>query len=68
MTMGEVKRIEWYQWLMAGYSWETTFAFYTRVKTVQAAKNCCHADHTSLLLLLLPLTPVFASNQEVAQS
>lgn len=50
---------------MAGHSWGITFAFYTRVKTMQTARPRCHADRTSLLLL--SLAPALASNQEVAQ-
>lgn len=49
---------------MAGYSWGITFAFYTRVKTMQTAGMRCHADRTSLCLL--SLAPALAGNQEVA--
>lgn len=49
---------------MASYSWGITFAFYTRVKTMQTAGPRCHANRASLLLL--SLAPALASNQEVA--
>lgn len=47
---------------MADFSWGITFAFYTRVKTVQTAGSRCHADRASLL----SLAPTLACNQEVA--
>lgn len=50
--------------LIKGYSWEIAFAFYTRVKTVQAARPRCHANRTSFLLL--SFVPALVSNQEVA--
>lgn len=52
---------------MAGYSWVITFAFYTRVKTVQTTRPRFHADRASLLLPL-SLAPALASNQEAAHS
>lgn len=43
----------------------TPLAFYTGIKTIQAAGSRYHANCTSVLLLL-PLAPTLVSNQEVA--